>query len=31
MNLAPDNDEVKNLRAEVIKLLNLPSDPKTTN
>jgi hypothetical protein len=29
--LASDNDEVKNLRANVVKLLNLPSDPKTTN
>ena len=31
VKLAPDNDEVKKLRAEVVKLLNLPSDPKTTN
>jgi hypothetical protein len=31
LKLDPDDDEVKNLRAKVIKLLNLPSDPKTTN
>jgi hypothetical protein len=31
VNLAPDNDEVKKLRAGVVKLLNLLSDPKTTN
>ena len=31
VKLAPDNDEVKKLRAEVVKLLNLPSDPKTIN
>src|SRR5208282_2130821 len=28
VKLAPDNDEVKKLRADVVKLLNLPSDPK---
>jgi hypothetical protein len=28
VKLAPENDEVKKLRAEVVKLLNLPSDPK---
>ena len=27
----PDNDEVRKLRNGVINLLNLPSDPKTTN
>jgi hypothetical protein len=31
LKLAPDSDEVKKLRAEVVKLLNLPSDSKTTN
>jgi hypothetical protein len=31
LKLAPYNDEVKKLRAEVVKLLNLASDPKTTN
>jgi dipeptidyl aminopeptidase/acylaminoacyl peptidase len=31
VKLAPGNDEVKKLRAQVVKLLNLPSDPKTTN
>ena len=29
--LATDNDEVKKLRMEVVKLLHLPSDPKMTN
>jgi U3 small nucleolar ribonucleoprotein component len=31
IKLASDNDEVKKLRAEVVKLLELTSDPKTTN
>ena len=31
VKLASDDDEVKELRAEVVKLLNLPSDPKTVN
>jgi hypothetical protein len=31
VKLASDNDEVKKLRTEVVKLLNLPSDPKTAN
>ena len=31
VNLAPDNDEVKNLRAEVVKLLNLPSTQEKKN
>jgi len=31
VKLASDNEEVKKLRAEVVKLLNLPSEPKTTN
>jgi hypothetical protein len=31
IKLASENDEVKKLRTEVVKLLNLPSDPKTTN
>jgi hypothetical protein len=31
LKLDPDNDEVRKLRDGVIKLLNLPSDPKTTN
>jgi dipeptidyl aminopeptidase/acylaminoacyl peptidase len=31
LKLDRDNDEVKKLRAEVVKLLNLSSDPKTTN
>ena len=31
IKLASENDEVKKLRMEVVKLLNLPSDPKTTN
>ena len=31
VKLASDNDEVKKLRTEVVKLLNLSSDPKTTN
>jgi hypothetical protein len=31
VKLASENDEVKKLRTEVVKLLNLPSDPKTTN
>jgi hypothetical protein len=30
LEIAPDNDEVKKLRAEVVKLLYLPSGPKTT-
>jgi dipeptidyl aminopeptidase/acylaminoacyl peptidase len=31
VKIASENDEVKKLRAEVVKLLNLPSDPKATN
>jgi hypothetical protein len=31
VKLASENDEVKKLRTEVVKLLNLPSDPKRTN
>ena len=31
VKLASENDEVKKLRTEVVKLLNLPSDPKGTN
>jgi hypothetical protein len=31
VQMASDNDEVKKLRAEAVKLLNLASDPKTTN
>ena len=29
VELATQNDEVKKIRTEVVKLLNLPSDPKT--
>jgi LPS O-antigen subunit length determinant protein (WzzB/FepE family) len=28
LKLAPHNDEVKSLRAEVVRMLNVPSDPK---
>ena len=31
VKLTSDNNEVKKLRTEVVRLLNLPSDPKTTN
>jgi len=31
VKLASENDEVKKLRTKVVKLLNVPSDPKTTN